>query len=256
MSISGDSKRALVSHLAADGKVALIDLVNFSVKVIYQGSGFLVYPHGSAFNYDGTLAYITSQQGNFIYKLDLTDPMNPDVRQIVLNPGDIPMADGIYKPYSVAFSPDQSKYYVTCQGTNELRIFKTSNDSLLQVIATSGVPQIMSFSGKKPYVFIPCMADTANANAQSSVDIIDLNTNQLVRSVYTGNQPRSCVVDDANNCVWVANRNISGTGWAPHHTTACAGRNGYITVIDMNTLALSGWRCEVSVDPYHVTIKK
>jgi DNA-binding beta-propeller fold protein YncE len=257
MSISGDSKYALVSHLDADGKVALIDLATMTVKVIYQGSQLFVYPHGNAINYDGTLAYITSQQGNFIYKVNMTDPMNPDIQKVSLNPGEVPNITGSYKPYSVAFSPDYSKYYVTCQGTNELRIFQAANDSLLQVIHTSGVPQIMSFSNTKPYVYVPCMYDTTNASSQSSVNVVNLNTNQLIASINTGNQPRSCVVDDANNVVWVANRNISGTGWAPHHTTACQGRNGYVTIIDQNTLQLiPNWRCEVSVDPYHVTIKK
>ncbi len=257
MSISGDSKYALVSHLDGNGKVALIDLVNMKIKVMYQGSQIFVYPHGIALNYDATLAYITSQQGNFIYRVSMTDPINPDIQKVTLNPGDIPYNNGIYKPYSVAFSSDYSKYYVTCQGTNELRIFKTENDSLLHVINTTGVPQLMSFSEKNPYLYIPCMKDTANLSTQSSVNVINLNTNQLIASINTGNQPRSCVVDDDNNCVWVANRNISGTGWAPHHTTACAGRNGYVTMIDQNTLQLiANWKCEVSVDPYHVTIKK
>lgn len=257
MTISGNSKYALASHLAADGKVAMIDLENMTLVNMFQGSGFLVYPHGNTMNYDGTLAYVTCQQGNFLYKLDLTDPMNPDLTQVVLNPGDVPNTSGIYKPYDVEFSPDYSKYYVSCQGTNELRIFQASNDSLLQVIPTSGVPQVMAFSETKPYVFVPCMGDTANPNAQSSVNIIDLNKNILVKSLFTGNQPRSCVVDDARKVVWVANRNISGVGWAPHHSTACEGRNGYLTLIDLNSLNLiPGWDCEVTVDPYHITIRK
>lgn len=256
-SISGNSKYALVSHLEADGKVALIDLSTMTLKVMYQGSGLFVYPHGNALNYTGTLAYITCQQENFIYKVDLSDPQNPDIRQIPLNPGDIPNVSGVFKPYAVEFSPDYAKYYVTCQGTNELRIFQSSNDSLLQVIHTGGVPQVMSLSETKPYMYVPCMEDSSNSSTQSSVNVIDLNTNQLIASINTGNQPRSCVVDDANNVVWVANRNISGTGWAPHHTTACEGRNGYVTIIDQNTLQLvPDWKCEVSVDPYHVTIKK
>jgi DNA-binding beta-propeller fold protein YncE len=256
-SISGDSRYALASHLASDGKVALIDLENMTLTMMYQGSNLFVYPHGNTMNYNGSLAYITCQQGNFIYKVDFSDPNDPGITQIVLNPGDVPNTNGIYKPYDVKFSPDYSKYYVTCQGTNELRVFDSSNDSLLQVIATSGVPQVISFSESKPYAYVPCMADTANPSTESAVNIINLNTNLIIGTVVTGNQPRSCVVDDANNCVWVANRNISGTGWAPHHSTACQGRNGYVTVIDQNTLKLiPGWKCEVSVDPYHVTLKK
>jgi DNA-binding beta-propeller fold protein YncE len=257
MSISGDSKYALLSHLEGDGKVALIDLTTMTLKIMYQGSSLFVYPHGNALNYNATTAYITCQQGNFIYKLDITDPMNPDIREIPLNPGDVPNVNGIYKPYSVAYSPDYSKYYVTCQGTNELRIFASKNDSLLQVVNTSGVPQMMSFSEKNSTVYVPCMADSSNLISKSSVNCIDLNSNKLIATINTGNQPRSCVVDDENNTVWVANRNISGVGWAPHHTTACAGRNGYVTIIDQGTFKLvDNWKCEVSVDPYHVTMRK
>ncbi|MCC7301308.1 MAG: hypothetical protein IT233_01575 [Bacteroidia bacterium] len=257
LSISGNSQYAIASHLASDGKVALLDLNTMQVIVTYEGSGTFIYPHGNAMNYDGTLAYITCQQGNFIYRVDMTDPFNPDISQVVLQTGDFPNTSGIYKPYDVEFSPDYSKYYVTCQGTNELRIFKASNDSLLQVIPTSGVPQVMAFSDVNPYVFVPCMEDTANQVTTSSVNVIDLNTNQLITAIYTGHQPRSVVVDDATNCVWVANRNLFGVGWAPHHTTACAGRNGYLTLINQSTLQLvPGWKCEVSVDPYHITIKQ
>lgn len=257
LSISGDSRYALASHLAADGKVALIDLSTMQMVIKYEGSGTFVYPHGNALNYDGTLAYITSQQGNFIYKVDITDPFNPNISQVVLQTGDMPNVSGIYKPYDVEFSPDYSKYYVTCQGTNELRIFQASNDSLLNVIPTSGVPQVMAFSAERPYVFVPCMEDTANQVAQSSVNVIDLNTNQLITAIYTGHQPRSVAVDDISDVVWVANRNIYGVGWVPHHTTSCQGRNGYLTLIDQNTLQLKpNWKCEVSVDPYHLTIKQ
>lgn len=257
MSISGDSRYALVSHLAADGKVALIDLNTMQLVVKYQGGQLFVYPHGCTMNYDGKIAYITSQQGNFIYKVDMTDPMNPDITNIPLQTGDIPSYSGIHKPYEVTFTPDYLQYYVTCQGTNEVRIFDAANDSLLNVISTTGVPQLMSFSEATPYLFVTCMEDTANVATTSSVNVINMQTQSFVSSVYTGYQPRGLVVDDAHHCVWIANRNIFGAGWAPHHTTSCQGRNGYMTILDMNTLQLiPGWKTELSVDPYCVAIRK
>lgn len=257
MAISGDSHYALTTHLDSDGKVALVDLTTMNVIIKYQGSGLFVYPHGCTMSYSGNLAYITSQQGNFIYKVDLTDPFSATIDQIPLETGTIPSTMGVYKPYEVEFSPDYSKYYVTCQGTNELRVFQSSNDSLLKTIPTTGVPQLISFSEVLPYAFVTCMEDSANVSTQSSVDIINTFTDQFVSSVQTGFQPRGVVVDDANKCVWVGNRNIAGVGWAPHHTTACAGRNGYMTIIDMNTLQLiPGWKTEVSVDPYSMSMRK
>ncbi len=257
MDISGDSKIAITTHLDANGKVSLINLNTMQVIITYQGGALFTYPHGCALNYDGSMAYITAQQGNFIYKVNLSDPDNPDISEISLQPGQTPSTIGVYKPYTVDYFPDYSKYAVTCQGTNELRIFNASNDSLLTVVATSGVPQLMAFSEKYPYLFVSCMEDSANTQTTSNVDIIDYTTCQLVSSVFTGYQPRGITVDDAGDCVWVANRNISAVGWAPHHTTACQGRNGYITIIDMKTLNLiPNWKAEVSVDPYCISIRK
>ncbi|MDO9185852.1 MAG: hypothetical protein Q7W13_07555 [Bacteroidia bacterium] len=255
--ISGDSKIAVTTHLDANGKMAIIDLVNMSIIVTYQGGGLFIYPHGCALNYDGSMVYTTSQQGNFIYKVNLADPQSPDISQVALQTGDAPTPNGVYKPYDVDYFPDYSKYAVTCQGTNELRIFNASNDSLLSVISTTGVPQLMAFSEKLPYLFVTCMGDSANSQATSSVDVINYNTFQKIKSVFTGHEPRGISIDEEGHCVWVANRNISPTGWAPHHTTVCQGKSGNVTIIDMNTLQLiPDWKTEVSVDPYCISIKK
>lgn len=257
MAISGNSQYALVSHLDGDGIVSYVNLSTMTIIQNYSGMGFLVYPHGCTLNYNGTLGYITSQQGNFIYKIDMTSPSSPDVSQIPLQTGDLPSYSGIYKAYEVDFTPDYSKYYVSCQGTNEVRIFSAANDSLLSVVPSIGVPQTISFSENHPYAFVACMADSANPASQTGVTIINSNTMQQIGSLNTGPQPRGLVVDDENDCVWVANRNINPTGWAPHHTTICAGRPGYVTIIDMSTLQMiPGWRTQVTVDPYQVAIRK
>jgi hypothetical protein len=44
-------------------------------------------------------------------------------------------------------------------------------------------------------------------------------------------------------------------GPAPHHSSVCNGRNGYMTAIDLNSLLLiPNFQAEVSVDPYGVGI--
>ena len=101
------------------------------------------------------------------------------------------------------------------------------------------------------------MGDTVKEKEKSGVDVINYNTFKKITSIFTGYEPRGITVDDAGKCVWVANRNISPKGWAPHHTTTCVGKNGYITIIDMSTLQLvPNWKAEVSVDPYCISIKK
>lgn len=257
IALSGNGEYALCSHFDADGKVALIDLSTMQIVYTYQGSGLFLYPHGCAFNYNGTMAYVTCLEGNFLYKIDVTDPADPNIQQVTLQTGEIPSTTGIFKPYEIDFSPDYSKYYVTCQGTNEVRVFKTSNDSLLKIISTSGIPQLITFSKSRPYAFVSCIEDEVNAATESSIDIINTVGDYLISSINSGYQPRGLAVDDFNDCVWVANRNVLGLGVAPHHTTLCSGRSGYVTIIDMKTLQLiSGWKAEVSVDPYCIAVRQ
>lgn len=254
MAISPDSRYALVSHWEATGRVGYIDLDNMTILKMYLG--LYSYPHGCAFSADSRYSYIVSQMGNFIYKTDLSDLVNVDYEMIPLQTGDIPQFSGPHKPYVVKFSPDHSKYYVICQGTDEVRVFNAANDSLIHTIPSTGVPQLIEFSQTTPYAFVTCMSDTNNNNTISSVDILNYNSNTYFRTVFPGFEERGLAVDDANGVVYVGNRNVNPGGPAPHHTTACVGRNGDITLISLSTLqVITGWKAELSVDPYSLTIR-
>jgi len=254
MAISGNSRYAVMVTWAGSGGIVLVDLLNFSIVKKYMGTFFL--PHGCALNYDGTLGYAVSFQGNFLYKLDLTNKQAPEIYEIPLQTGEIPAQNNFYKPYEVDFSPDYSKYYVTCQGTFDLRVFNTTNDSLIKTLPMSGIPQNIAFSKNSNFAFVSNMNDKTLPGTKSSVDVINYQTNTFVKEIYTGPQPRSLVVDNNSNYVYVANRNVDPDGPAPHHTTNCSGRNGHLTIIDINKLELKdGYKAELSVDPYTISIK-
>lgn len=256
MAVSRDSKRGVATHLEADGKMAIFDLETMTLIKKYQGSGLFIYPHGCTFDESGNVIYTVSLMGNFIYKVDISNPDFPDIQEIRLDPSQNPAGLGIHKPYEVDFAPDYKHYFVTCQGTQEIRVYKTSNDSLVKIIPAHGIPQTMAFSENSDYLFVTNMEDSSLTNTKSSVDIINYKTLTYVKSVYPGYQPRGLSVDDTHHCVYIADRNVTPLGPAPHHTTSCKGRNGYITIIDMNTLELMNWRTEVSVDPYSIAIRK
>ncbi|HET6991590.1 MAG TPA: hypothetical protein VFJ43_09720, partial [Bacteroidia bacterium] len=81
-------------------------------------------------------------------------------------------------------------------------------------------------------------------------------TNVYVKTLFPGFQERGLAVDDANGVVYVGNRNVDAGGPAPHHTTACLGKDGDISLINIATLeVVRGWKTEVSVDPYSLTIR-
>ena len=238
LAISPDGTKGFASSLEQNGKVAYIDLAGMQLIVYYTG---LEYPHGTWVSRDGNTLCVTSQYGNYMNKLDITDPLSPSIDYVVLQPGQPRTTNSTYDPHEVIFSPDGSKYFLSCQFSNEVRVMQTSNDSLLAVIPVGTKPQEMSLSHTRPYLFVTCQEDASfGLGFKGSVAVINYNTLAIVvpGGIYTGFQPHGIAVDDDNDKVYVANLNYDPTGPAPHHSTDCGGRNGYLSMVDMNTLQL------------------
>jgi DNA-binding beta-propeller fold protein YncE len=168
--------------------------------------------------------------------------------------------------HDIRFSPDGTKYFVTCQSqfniSPEVRVFQSSNDSLLAAIPVGPMPSEISVSSSTPYLFVTCMEDTIHfAGKRGSVAMINYD-DYSVSFIYTGHQPHGIEVDEDKKLVYVINRNASSDGPAPHHTGECAGRNGNVSFIDLNTrtmvMAKNGTsikKVEIAVDPYSVAVK-
>ena len=248
--ISSDSKKAYVIDWNSPGKIAVVDL-SAMTSTVYLGYN---YPHGSALNKTNDILYVTSQYGNYIYKFNVDDFSSP--KEITLDNSSIPVMFPSLDPHEILFTPDGSKYFLTCQGSNEVRVMQTSNDSLLAIIPTGEYPQEMSISKTTPYLFVSCMEDTtSNKQQRGSISVINYQTNKVVKTLYAGFQSHGVAVDDVNRRVYISNRNLLSIGPSPHHQGVCSGRNGYITAIDLNTLNLiSGYKAEVSIDPYGLGI--
>jgi YVTN family beta-propeller protein len=215
-------------------------------------TGFLSL-QGSALNENNDTLYVTSQSGNFIYKIPVNNPTGFDT--ISIEAGVVPNSAPSLDPNQIIFSNDFSKYYVSCQRSNEVRVMQTSNDSLLSVIQTSKFPTEMKLSASYPYLFVSCMSEPNAGNSiLGRIDVINTNTNAVIKSIMSGHQPHGLAVSDAYKRVYVANRNISHGGPSPHHNSPF-GRNGYLTAIDMSTLELiQSFKSEVSVDPYSMDL--
>lgn len=254
--LSDDNKYVFVVDWSANGKVAVVDLQTFTKLEIYQGSDLFVFPHGSA--YRNNILYVTAQLGNFIYKINVTDIFSPEIEKMSLEPDVDPISVSKLDAHEIAFNPAGDKYFVTCQKSNEVRVFDAQNDNLLSIIQLNEYPQEMSFSNSRPYLFVTCTEDRITfPGVIGSVAVINYETLNLVKYIETGFQPHGIAVDDAESKVYVAHRNVVSEGPAPHHTSDCGGRNGYVTAIDMNTLEqIQGSKFEVAPDPYSVSIRK
>ncbi len=264
--ITKDSKYAFtVDYNANDGpnpgqgRVKYIDLNTMQVLATYVGSNLFSYPHAVALNKAENILYVFGQEASFFYKIYLSGagstPIVPDFSGMIT----LDQSNGLLlKPHDVLFTPSGNQYILSCQNTNEIRIYNTSDDKLVKVIPVGSFPQEIAISESKNYLFAACMEDTINFPGQrGSIAIIDLNNLSLIKHVYSGHQPHGVAVDDVKQEVIVTNRNTSSGGPAPHHTSECGGRNGYISFINLNSLELiAKKKIEVSVDPYFVSVKQ
>lgn len=255
--MTDDGTIGWITDWQANGRVACIDLVNMTLKSMYQGIGLLVYPHGLALHEATHTLYVTGQTGNFIYKIDVTDPVNPDVSlPMSLQPGVGVNYNRSLDPHEISIAPGDSLYFVTCEWSNELRVYRTIDDSWVKTFTGFYNCKEMSYSITNKQLFVTCIDDSVSfAPQHGSVGVIDYSTLSLVKRINTGIQPHGLAVDDAANLVYIANINSNGT--APHHKALCGGKNGNVTIIDMATLSLkTGYKNEVSVFPYSITLRK
>ena len=238
------------------GRVAIVDFDNNSSQTIgpFPSTGATINLHGSALNATDDTLYVTYQESSKLVKIPLSDPSNYE--DVNLNPIGPDFSSVSLKPHEIIFAPDYSKYFVTCQDVNQVRVFDAATDQLIKVIPVGVYPLEFAMSAENNLLFVTNMEDiTFLPDVKGSVSVIDIVSLQEIKKVKVGWQPHGIAVDKANNCVIVANRNFTG-GPAPHHASACAGKNGSLSKIDMVTLEKDNpFKPEVSVDPYSVAIK-
>lgn len=263
LSISPDNHFAYVVDWNANGRVARIDLQTNQWVQTYQGSSLFVNPHGSVITADGNFLYLTCLTGNFVYRVDISLPQLPSVDQQVIDGTSTPILNGLSENgHDILFSPDGTKYFVTCEHTDKVRIMDATTDpnTLIATIPVGNKPQEMAISSdpSTPYLYVTCMEDTGTyPGNRGSVAVINWMTGSLVTTVNTGYQPHGVTVDDDRKIVVVVNRNNSVSGPAPHHTTSCIGRNGDFSLIDMNTNTLiPSSKTELIVDPYSAAYRR
>lgn len=252
--ITPDSRHAFVVHWDPNGagRIAWVDLETMQLNQIYQSS-LLNQTHGSVVSPDGNTLYVTTTTGNFIYKFDVSDPTSPSFDQIVIDGvSPVPIPSSSENGHEIAIAPDGTKYFITCSGTNNVRVFDINTDTLIATIPVGVYPQEIVLSLSTPYGYVTCMEDTVTyPGKRGSVYAFNWQTNTVVGSVYAGHQPHGITADEDLQQVVVANRNITPGGPSPHHTNVCGGRNGSVAFIGMTSLSiLVSKNLELSADPY------
>lgn len=248
--ISDDSKKAYCVSWQANSRIAVVDIEHMTL-LNNIGAGNFTDAHGIALNKTNDTIYITRQTGNYIYKIDTA--LNGFI-EIAIDGSGIPNQTSSLNPHEIIFSPDGTKYFVTCQATNQVKAMSTVGDILLQTITTGQYPlEIIKSSGRNK-LYVTCQDEPSTSpNTKGCVTVIDMTTYQAT-NYSVGYQPHGISIDETNGYVVVASRNILTNGPMPHHTGVC-GRNGFVNYFNINNMTLLSKTTEVASDPYSIAIR-
>jgi YVTN family beta-propeller protein len=251
LTISNDGTRAYCVSWVLNGHIASVDLTQ--MKVINNYGGYF-YPHGVVLNETNDTLYVTGQTGNFIMKIDTS---LATLQTISLENSMPTTSVSTLDPHEIILSKDKKDLYITCQKSNEVRVFNIASNMVTQTIPVGTYPVEMALSESKNKLYVTCMEDvTSFPGTHGTVSEILLGGTYPERRIAVGSLPHGIVVDDATGLLFVASRNILTSGPAPHHSSVCNGRNGYVNLVDINTFTLKGKHSEISVDPYGAAIRK
>lgn len=257
LTITADSKLGfLVSRFAKE--IAVIDLEHETMvgSPYFMGTGVLnatVHP-------TRTSVYCPANTRSHLIVLDYNSGgMLSNQRDIDLVQNVPASITGELMPLQVAFVPDGSKYYVSCLNSKEIRVFDGATDALLHVITLPSGPINFAISTSTGQLFASCPDDAISfpdPGKYGSIAVVDLASSQLVGMRYAGFQPYALSVDEVAGYLIVAARNQLQTGPAQHHASLCSGRNGYLTLLDLQTLTeVEDFKQELSVDPVTISVK-
>lgn len=250
--LTADSRHGWFVDNSNPGKLVYADLERGIALAAYTFGGQLQYPIGVAVDDELGKLYIGSQQGNAVYKVDISNPMAATMTTLPISSG-LGQQQALH-PTELLESTATHTCFVACQGSKEVRALDMRGDTLLWVVGLPSPPAYMAYDTARGLLFITCPDDmTSFAGNRGSVQVIDVRTHKIRTALNTGYQPYGLALHPGTQMVVVANANISPAGPASHHETGCGKKNGNATFIDLATLSVvPKKKLELSSFPYAV----
>jgi YVTN family beta-propeller protein len=254
--LTSDSKYAFCIDNSNPGKIAYVDLGEMKVLANYNNPAF-IYPKAAAINNNTNKLYIGAENGNYISVIDFNDTAHPSMKQVILDGSSSISNQSSNDPGSLLINEFYSLCYIACRNSNEIKIMDLSKDSVIASVFLNASPTFMDYFKSKNNLFITCTDDTLSfPNNRGSVKVIDLNINQVIKTINPGYQPNGICINSQFDYAAIVNSNISPKGPGPHHTSGCAGRDGYLTFITLSTFEMiSSAKYELAVYPFAAAMR-
>lgn len=252
ISITPDGTKGIVSNYdAGNPAIAVVDLVNMTTTKIISGIGGK--PHGLVF-YDNNTAYVAGYISNIVYKIDL---ITGDILENIFT-DNASLGKTNTNPYDLMFNEDKSKLYVSCPKTNEMLEINPVTNEITRRVEVGTKPLLFDIDFQTNTLLVACQDEVNSSYASKGcVSVIDLNTFTLTKKIFgLSNMPRVVRVNAQKRVAYVCCENTNGID-PPHHASECAGNNGFLSIIDLNTMDRdpNAFENELSVQPIGMALR-
>jgi DNA-binding beta-propeller fold protein YncE len=228
--VSDDNRKVMIADFIK-GVLQIVDAQ--TMKIDQTISTTFRSPHGIASLPGFDTVFITGQYGNTVYKIILSAG---DYKLISIDGKPTQSQTNTLDPHEIMMAPDYSKYFLTCEASNEVRVLDTRSDAILKAIPVPTKPQELAISSTKPYIFVTCMeAASLTPGAYGAVVVINYQTLEVVKTIWGAFwQPHGIAVDDQHGIFYVATTNQTGPSSGHNHTSD--GKHGWYNVYSLETL--------------------
>ncbi|MEO8666848.1 MAG: beta-propeller fold lactonase family protein [Ignavibacteria bacterium] len=254
--ISPDGHTGYVTNFESSGSVTTttkFNADNMTITDIFTEPR-MKGPHGMALTNDGSVLYVTSEIGEYIFKINTATFYNSDTTytKSPLDPSVPPSGNGTgnFRPYQVLLSPDETLLYVSLRGANQVRIYNASDLSQINSIALgdNSFPLLMKITDNGQYLFV------CNRN-NNSVSVINCQTQTIASTIPdVGIQPHG--VDFTTDGQYAIIACETQSGFDGHHPTVGSTKPGTTRLIQISNLSLLPDRIEMASFPAGIAIVK
>jgi YVTN family beta-propeller protein len=254
--ISKDSRYGYFVDNSSPGRITLADLDQMKVLYTFNNAGKLQYPTGIVVNEELRKIYTGAANGNFIYSIDISDSLHWIATELPIDGSGTPLYQSLQNPAEL-IEGEYNLCYIACTGSGEIRTVNMETGKIVSIIPLGANPAFLALHPPTQKLFVTCPDDTLSfPGNRGSVKIVDLATQSLIKTLNSGYQPYGIAIDYKRNIVAIANANISIKGPSSHHASRCGVKNGNLSFIDLNTLALiPNRKVELSVYPFGVALR-
>ena len=158
-------------------------------------------PHGIALSSDGSTLWVASNQASHFFKIETSEfgSSNYQPQNYLLGsevPEPIGINDGIYNALELELSHDDSKLYVSCSNTMQVRVFDTETGDSLATIMTGMMPWHMQISNDDTKLYV-------SNRMSNTITVANLETNMIIESIEdetgTVNMLHGCALSHNND---------------------------------------------------------